>query len=250
MVLDSNWTIVSVNPAATRLYRRRTDELLSRSFFSVFAGSNEPQLREEFGAALFQHRLPRRTELFSPGLFAWHSVLVIPADAHLLLSTDVTDRARREEDEAVRASLRRIFENLPMLVCITRGREHRFDVVNAAARAVLGERVKEGERLDVALPETKEQGFTGLLDGVFDSGRRYEGKALRLDWTDSNGRQRSGYFDVVYEPLYGPSGDVVGIVHLAVEVTRHIREQERLPSAAGSKPGDSCADRPHGEQIS
>lgn len=220
--MDSSLTIVAVNRAATRLYRRRAEELVGLDFLGAFSGLDESRLRVEFDQTRVQN-VPQRTEIFFPGLFAWHSVLVVPAGGNLvLLCTDVSDRARREEDEAVRASLRRIFEHLPMVVCITRGKEHRFDLVNAKGRALLGDRVREGERADVALPEAKEQGFIDLLDNVYESRNRYEGKALRFDWIDSAGQTKSGYFDVVYEPLYGTSGEVTGIVHLAVEVTEHV----------------------------
>ena len=71
-------------------------------------------------------RAASRFELFFPSLFAWHSILAVPGSGRLtLFSRDVSDRVRRESTEAVKASVRRVIENMPLCVTITRGKQRR-----------------------------------------------------------------------------------------------------------------------------
>jgi PAS domain S-box-containing protein len=224
------------NGKAAMLYRRPVQQLEGRSFVELFPELAGSRAQEQFDASM-QAAIPTRFEFFIPSLFAWHSVLAVPqSEGMVLFCRDITDRVRREHDEAVRAAVQGIVEDLPICVTITRGKNHRIELVNKMARALVGERRIEGELLATVLPEAREQGFIDLLDGVLATGQRYEGKELALAWTPLGQSQpQQGIFNLVYQPLLGPSGQVDGVLHLGVEITEQVRERQVLASYAAER---------------
>ena len=122
-------------------------------------------------------------EMFIPSLFAWHALLAVPdAGGLVLFARDVSDRVRREGEEAARAAVRKVIEAMPLCVTITRGRQHRIEQANRLARALVANREVDGELVERVLPEAREQGFIALLDGVFASGQPYRGDEVSLRW--------------------------------------------------------------------
>jgi PAS domain S-box-containing protein len=236
VVLDEALAIVAANGRAALLYRRHVSELLGRPLLHVFpelAGSpTEAQLRHALSA-----RIPVRFEMFIPSLFGWHSVLAVQRGTVLtLFCRDITDRVRKEQEDAVRASVRNIVENLPVCVTITRGTKHRIELTNAEARQLLNGRSVEGELLENVLPETRAQGFIDLLDEVLRTGRPFRGEEVRVQWQPSAQEAvREGFFDLVYQPLLGPAGDVTGILHLGTEVTDKVQRRQTLARVAAER---------------
>lgn len=236
LVLDDALSILAANGRASLLYRRHASELLGRGLLDLFpelAGSAaEAQLRQALAA-----RAPLRFEMFIPSLFGWHSVLAVRrGHALTLFCRDITDRVRKEQEDAVRASVRNIVENLPVCVTITRGANHRIELTNAKARALLNGRYVEGELLENALPEARAQGFIDRLDHVLRTGESFRGDEVRLVWqAGAGGELREGFFDLVYQPLLGPAGDVTGILQLGADVTDKVRRRETLARVAAER---------------
>lgn len=235
VVLDAAWQIVQVNHAATLLYRRKADQLEGRRLFDVFPDLDQAGGRQRLEDAMHR-REPTRFELFYPGLFAWHAVRSVPRGQELVLFfRDISERVRREEDEAVREAVRRIVEELPVAVTITRGARHRLELVNARARELVAGRAVEGELLENALPETRSQGFIELLDRVYATGERFEGRELPLRWNPDGCGERVGLFNLIYQPLRGTAGDITGILHLGLDVTELVARREDVARLAAER---------------
>ncbi|MGV3569721.1 MAG: PAS domain-containing protein [Ramlibacter sp.] len=234
--LDAKLTIRMVNDAAVLLYRRSRAELVGRALPELFPDLTGSPFEQEFQRALARS-IPHRFEWFLPGLFSWQSVLSVPHEGGLVVfCRDITDRVRREKSDAVRAATRRLIEDMPLCITITRGRNHRIEMANARARALVGGRVVDGELVETVLPEAREQGFIALLDQVFASGERYRGGEARLAWSpEPGGPQREGYFDLVYQPLFGADGRVDGILHIATEVTENVQRRNAAEQAAAER---------------
>ncbi|MEJ7603205.1 MAG: PAS domain-containing protein, partial [Kofleriaceae bacterium] len=116
--------------------------------------------------------------------------------------------------------LRRMFAQAPGFMCFLRGREHVFEIVNAAYLQLVGHRDVIGVTVRDALPEVVEQGFIELLNGVFDSGEPFIGHTLVLQLQRTpGGALEDGYVDFIYQPIRGDDGAVVGIFVLGQEVT-------------------------------
>ncbi len=236
--LDDQLRIVRANDQASRLLRRRRAELVGvplLSFLSATDAAENPAASKLTEA--LTRRAPAKFEAFLPGLFAWHSVLAVPWNGGLVCFVrDITDRVRRERDEAVKAIVSNLIADLPIAIAITRGREHRMEVVNNVVRRLWPDRPLEGERVERVVPEARAQGFIDLLDSVYLSGKRFEGAEMPLSWDpDGSGVMRDAIFNVIYQPIYGASGQVDGIVHVAIDVTTQVAERKSMTLLASER---------------
>ncbi len=226
--LDDRLQIRAANARASLLYRRRVEELVGRALGDLFPELQASGVLGQLHAAR-EGKVARKLEIFIPSLFSWHEVLAVPrSDGLLLLARDVSDRVRREKEEAARAAVRKIVEFMPLCVTITNGPQHRIEQANRLARALVGNREVVGELVERVLPEAREHGFIELLDHVYRSGETYRGEERELRWRpDAEAHERVAHFDLVYQPIIGDSGSVEGIVHLGTDVTEKV-ERRRL----------------------
>lgn len=229
VVLDGELSVRQVNDRATLLYRRPAAELVGRALAHLF-----PEL-ESTGtlarlADIGKRALPQRLEIFIPTLFAWHALLAVPDGGRLVLFIqDISDRVRREGEDAVRAAVRKVIESMPLCVAVTRGRQHRIEQANRLARSLVGHRDVEGELVERVLPEARDQGLLALFDQVFESGQPYRGEEVPWRWKpDPAGAEGLAYFDLTYQPLRDGSGGVSGILHLATNVTEKVQRRQLI----------------------
>lgn len=234
--LDEGLRIRVANDRAALLYRRPVPDLVGNSLLALFPDLRGTAAQERLTAARAS-RIPIRFELFIPSLFAWHSVLAVPRPGFLTLFVrDVTDRVRRENDEAVQAAVRGMIENMPLCVTVTRGPKHRVEMANALARSLVGSRAVEGELVETLVPEAREQGFIDLLDRVYATREPFRGEEVPLTWRPTPETPvRTGYFDLVYVPMFDVAGSVSGILHLAIDVTEKVARRGAVERLAGER---------------
>lgn len=209
--------IEAANSQAALLYRRPVRELVGMGFAGLSTDLDVAGLQ-----SAAEGRIPRRMEICFPALFAWHSVLAVPMGEGrtLVFSRDVTDRVRREQEEATLAAVRRVIEDIPLCVTITRGSRHRIQMANRLARALVGFRPVDDELVESVLPEAKAQGFIDMLDRVYESGDPVHIPEMPMRWRPLPGAEmRESFFDITYQPIFSASGTVDGIIHLGADVT-------------------------------
>ncbi len=146
-------------------------------------------------------------------------VVVIETTARVLLGVQLKsekDAVRRANQElaAEGRKLRSLFQQAPGFMCVMRGPDHVFELVNAAYMQLIGHRDVLGMTVREALPELEAEGqeFPGLLDNVFASGETFTGRQMEFKVQ----RQRGGapdtcYVDLVYQPISDAEGRVSGI---------------------------------------
>lgn len=234
--LDAGLCIRVANDRAALLYRRPARDLVGADLLALFPDLRETAAQQRLAAAR-DARIPSRFEIFIPSLFAWHSVLAVPRQGDLTLFVrDVTDRVRRESDEAVQAAVRVMIENMPLCVTLTRTPRHRVEMANAMARALVGGRVVEGELVETLMPEARVQGLIDLLDRVYATREPFRGEEVRLTWRPTpQAPPRTGYFDLVYMPMFDHAGSVSGILHLAIDVTEKVFRRDAVERLAGER---------------
>jgi signal transduction histidine kinase/CheY-like chemotaxis protein len=111
----------------------------------------------------------------------------------------------------------------PALICVVRGRDHVFDLVNPLYQRLFPTRELLGKPIREALPELEGQNFFELLDRVFDSGEPFRGSEVPVMLDRSGtGRLERGYFNFVYQPL-SVDGRVDGVMVFGFEVTDQVR---------------------------
>ena len=238
VVLDDKFCFVGANDKAGLLFRRPAAQLMGMPIFEYFppSGGAENSAKDNLVQAKAS-RFPMKFEAFLPGLFSWHSILAVPESGTLtLFLEDITERVRRQQDAAVKATVTSIVRDLPIAVAITRGREHRLEVVNEVVRRMWPDRALEGERVERVLPDAREQGFIDLLDSVYGSGKRFDGPEMPLSWDPhASGVMQEAIFNVIYQPLFAASGEVNGIVHIGIDVTAQVAERKRTASQAAER---------------
>ncbi len=145
--------------------------------------------------------------------------------------------ARHPEPTAAdQLSVHDVLGQVPALIAITYGPEHRTGYVNDAYTDVFGAR-KTGEPARESLPELAELGLLPLMDQVLRSGRPRTVKARKVTWArGADEEQRHGYFTFTCTPLANTALDKAaaeqaaegGVLVFAADVTDQVRSAERL----------------------
>ena len=222
LAVDADWIVRKANPRASTLLRRRSSEILGKSLWDAIPGLGDTSAAYELKAAE-SGTIERRCEFFSPSLYNWFEIWCVPdgPDLRYVFFQDVTDRARAMQSDAVRESLRHILMDAPVAITITRGAEHRFELLNTAARALVGGRNLEGLAARAALPEVDPALFE-VLDRVYETGEPVTMKDLAITYDrNGDGKQYTGTFDLSYLPLRSANGQIEGTIQTSVETTQY-----------------------------
>jgi len=131
--------------------------------------------------------------------------------------------------ESQRATYQGLFMQAPALICILRGAAHRYDFVNTAYQSLFPDRQLVGLTVAEALPEVASQGFTGILDGVYQTGKTFTGDELLVELQAQKGspEMRPAYFNFTYQ-RFSEQGQVAGITVFAFEVTELVNARKAL----------------------
>lgn len=150
---------------------------------------------------------------------------------------DITPRKRLETEreqalaaaEVARRHLRDLFTQAPACICVTRGPEHRVELINDAFRALYGWREFEGKTAREGWPELEGQGFFELLDQVYTTGEPFVTPEIsaKID-RHNDGVLSEASFTLVYQPARDAHGNVEGILVCATEVTEQVRAREAI----------------------
>jgi len=78
-------------------------------------------------------------------------------------------------------------------------------------------------------PELVSQGFVGVLDEVFNLGQPFTGRDVLMRHDRSqDGVLEDYYYDLVYQPLVNPDGDVEAILAQSIDVTDRLRARHQF----------------------
>lgn len=232
--LDHQGRITQANSRAETLLQREVTAVVGRTLAEVlpdFAGSaTEAGVRQAAGGTI-----ERRLEHFSPSRYSWYEIRAVPTGPGLaLFIRDVTDRARQVRTDAVREAVRQIIMDAPVAISITRGRDHRYEIVNNVARRLIGNREVEGRTARTAFPEVDPALFD-VLDQVYQSGEAVTLKDIEVAFDrEGAGTLTRGTFDVTYQPMLESDGTVAGIISTSVETTDYVTERRRVEARATS----------------
>lgn len=132
---------------------------------------------------------------------------------------------------AERDRLRGLFHQAPSFMCILRGADHVFELVNDAYLQLVGHRALVGLTVRDALPEVAGQGFFELLDNVFQSGQAYVGRNMPvLLHRTGNEQQEERFINLIYQPIFDHAENVAGIFVDGFDVTDQKRAEDQLQS--------------------
>ena len=162
--------------------------------------------------------------------------LLARVNSHLTIARARREAAEKERRllavaETERRKLRDLFEQAPAGIGMLSGPDHVWTYVNPVYVRIVGRSSAQkllNRPIREAMPEIAEQGFIEVLDEVYRTGQRYVGIETLARVGADSGHLRDAYFDFVYEPMRGASGDVEGVLIHCVEVTDRVRARREL----------------------
>lgn len=126
-------------------------------------------------------------------------------------------------------SLQEIFDHAPGFLCVMRGPQHVFEIVNKPCYQIVCHRPVVGRSVREALPDGADNDLVKLLDWVYSTGQSYVGRAHRLKLQPHPGAERvDAYVDFVYQPIFAADGTVAGILAFGYDVTKEVQVRDEL----------------------
>ncbi|KAA5532231.1 PAS domain-containing protein [Taibaiella lutea] len=140
--------------------------------------------------------------------------------------------AARTTFEYERDRFKSFFMQAPAGVCILRGPELVYELVNPAYQALLPGRKLLGRPILEALPELVGTPLQDILSDVYHNGKPYEMNELLVPIAEyEGGPTKDRYFSFSYQPWRDQYNKVDGILVIAFDVTGMINVQQQLQQA-------------------
>ena len=136
----------------------------------------------------------------------------------------VNEQLIREKEHRTRS----IVEQATVATAVYFGKEMKINMANDAMIQLWGkDKSVYGKTLREALPELEGQPFHDLLQKVFTTGETYWGKEDKVDLV-KDGKMNTGFFNFTYKPLRDETGEIYGILNMALEVTEQVAARKQL----------------------
>ena len=124
--------------------------------------------------------------------------------------------------------LRRLVMQAPSFMCVLRGPNLVFELVNIAFSMLAGGRDLIGKTLREGLPEAEGQEYPRILENIFKTGEVHVGRKTRILLQDAPDCEiEEHYIDFVGQPIMGANGEATGIFIVGNDVTDHVRTEHR-----------------------
>jgi PAS domain S-box-containing protein len=124
--------------------------------------------------------------------------------------------------------LRSLVMQAPSFMCVLRGPDLVFEMVNTAFSMLAGGRDLIGRALREGLPELEGQEYPRILETMLKTGEVHVGRKTRIFLQDpQDGELEEHFIDFVAQPITGGNGEVTGIFIEGNDVSEHVRTQER-----------------------
>lgn len=139
-----------------------------------------------------------------------------------------TEQNLLEQAKSERLKLYNVFMQAPAIVCILKGPEHIYELVNPYYQRLFGNRELVGKPIREALPELAGQGIYELLDKVYQTGEPVIVREIRASLArDEDVPPQEGYFNLIYDAIR-ENGEITGIYVFANEVTDQVVARKKL----------------------
>jgi PAS domain S-box-containing protein len=236
-VLDAEFRFVSVNAASERALFHSREQLVGRTIWEVFPGTVGTIFERHYRRVAAE-----RVHAHFIGEYVDGTLDLVPeVDAYpapdggvAVFWRDIGPRVRAEA--GLRASeqrLRDVFEQAPIAVAVMTGPEHVYVAVSPlyAKTPGLG-RVLLGRSMREAFPEVVGKGYIEAMDRVYHTGEPYSATERLVPLArPEDGVVEDRFFNVGYQPLRDPSGQVYAVASVAYDVTDQVQARREVEKA-------------------
>ncbi|MDQ4139336.1 MAG: CHASE domain-containing protein, partial [Bacteroidota bacterium] len=144
--------------------------------------------------------------------------------------SDITERKEAEKRLKENADLlHQIFLEVPAIVALIRATDQVYMLANPMFSKLHGDRPLLGRTIREANPDLEKIGFVKLVEKVVATGKPFVGKELLITF-ENEGENRTGYFNLVLQPLTTGRNEVAVVLLFAVEVTELVESRKKLLS--------------------
>ena len=143
----------------------------------------------------------------------------------------LTTEQQREQLQSQQLRLQQILGQAPAMIATLESPDHRYAFTNPGYDALVSHRARLGAPVAECVPELVDQGFIGLLDGVYRTGQAHVGREIPIAIQSAEGPSAAYYLDITYQPLTDAQGQTTGILAFIVDVTDKVlarRQTEAL----------------------
>ena len=114
------------------------------------------------------------------------------------------------------------FDKTPVGICIFKGPNHSFVMVNDQYKSFMGERDYIGKDALEIIPEFKEQKILDILNDIYLSGEKFNSKEMCLIVNLPDGTTRTCHFDITFQPIFDTNKIVTSVMQLLINVSDQV----------------------------
>lgn len=137
---------------------------------------------------------------------------------------DVTDKVIREQVLSERNNL---LLQAPVATALLIGPNFTFELANDMYKHIVGKDDLENKDYFEVFPELKDSDLLGILTHVYETGQPFSTNEHRLALI-KNGKKSDFFFKFNLQPLKRASGEIFGMMAVAVDITELVNSRERL----------------------
>ncbi|RAK69783.1 PAS domain-containing protein [Hymenobacter edaphi] len=142
-------------------------------------------------------------------------------------------QAAQAAAERQRALLERLFMQAPAAICILRGPELVFELVNPGYQQLFPDRQLLGQPLLEALPELGEHAVYRTFQQVYATGRTHRELGMLIPLArPGDGELENRYFNYIQQARFDERGRIDGVMVFAFEVTDQVRAGQASEASA------------------
>lgn len=145
-------------------------------------------------------------------------------------AADVTDLyMAKKQVEYSEQNFRNMILQAPVAMCLLQGPEFLVELVNNPMVEIWGKPVEEviGKPVFAALPDAREQGLESIMMEVYRTGNPFYASEQPVSLI-RHGQPEIIYQNFVYQPYRDPSGSILGILAISINVSEQVMARMEL----------------------
>ncbi len=159
------------------------------------------------------------------------------------IATDVTEQiVSRQRLSQSEKNFRNMILQAPVAMCILKEPDYTVEIANERMFEIWGKTAEDmmNKPIFEGLPEAKEQGLEDLLLHVYTTGETFRAFEMPVN-LPRNGKLEPTYLNFVYEPFYDASGNITGIIAVAVDATEQVLARHKIEEVVAQRTKELAA---------